>query len=115
MLEAKETDTVMMLRRLKNTSRVFRNQVAKEVEEIESKKGADFQFQDVAHLVNGKRGRAAEKKGDPDDGIWTAGQVIGIIDSIPTCQQLMDEMIREAEMTISSRLASLVVPPRSRL
>jgi NAD(P)H-dependent flavin oxidoreductase YrpB (nitropropane dioxygenase family) len=115
MLEANETDTVMMLRRLNNTCRVFRNQVATEVEKIESQKGADFEFQDVAHLVSGERGRAAEKKGDADDGIWSAGQVVGLIDSIPTCLQLMDQMIQEAEATISSRLASLVVPPRSRL
>jgi NAD(P)H-dependent flavin oxidoreductase YrpB (nitropropane dioxygenase family) len=115
MLEASETDTVLLLRRLNNTCRVFRNQVATEVEKIESKKGADFEFQDVAHLMNGKRGRAAEKKGDADDGIWSAGQVVGLIDTIPTCQQLMDDMIKEAEDTISSRLVSLVVPPRSRL
>lgn len=117
MLEAKETDTVMMLRRLNNTCRVFRNDVAEEVEQIESEKGADFEFGDVAHLVNGKRGRAAEREGDADGGIWSAGQVVGLIDSIPTCRELMDEMVREAEETISSRLASLVVPspPRSRL
>ena len=121
MLQAKETDTVMMLRRLNNTCRVFRNGVSQEVEQIESRKGANFKFDHVAHLVSGKRGRAAEKKGDPDDGIWSAGQVVGLIDSIPTCQQLMDEMISEAETTISSRLVSLVVPssslavPRSRL
>jgi len=68
MIEAKETDTVMMLRRLKNTCRVFRNGVASEVEQIESAKGADFQFGDVAHLVSGKRGREAEKNGDADGG-----------------------------------------------
>ena len=113
MLQASETDTVLMLRRLKNTSRVFRNQVAKEVEKIESEKGAAFKFSDVAHLVNGKRGRAAEKKGDADDGIWSAGQVVGLIDSIPTVQELMNQLVKEVEDTIYYRLTTLV--PRSRL
>lgn len=69
MLNANEEDTVLMFRRLKNTTRVFANKVAKEVESIESKKGADFKFEDVAHLVAGTRGRAAEKAGDAEGGM----------------------------------------------
>mmetsp|Transcript_5560 Transcript_5560/g.8736 ORF Transcript_5560/g.8736 Transcript_5560/m.8736 type:complete len:336 (-) Transcript_5560:746-1753(-) len=115
MIEAQETDTVLMLRRLKNTSRVFQNKVAEEVQQMESSKGQDFQFSDVAHLVNGKRGRQAEEDGDADGGIWTAGQVIGLIHSIPTCQEVINDMVKEAEETIQIRLASMVVVPRSRL
>mmetsp|Transcript_22144 Transcript_22144/g.38998 ORF Transcript_22144/g.38998 Transcript_22144/m.38998 type:complete len:116 (+) Transcript_22144:829-1176(+) len=115
MIEAQETDTVLMLRRLKNTSRVFQNKVAEEVQQMESSKGQDFQFSDVAHLVNGKRGRQAEEDGDADGGIWTAGQVIGLIHSIPTCQEVINGMVKEAEETIQIRLASMVVVPRSRL
>jgi NAD(P)H-dependent flavin oxidoreductase YrpB (nitropropane dioxygenase family) len=115
MLQASETDTVLMLRQLKNTSRVFRNQVAKQVEEIESTKGVNFKFEDVGHLVNGKRGRAAEEKGDADDGIWSAGQAVGLINSIPTVKVLMDEMIQEAEDTIRSRLVSMMVPTGRRM
>jgi NAD(P)H-dependent flavin oxidoreductase YrpB (nitropropane dioxygenase family) len=115
MLKANETDTVLMLRKLKNTSRVFKNKISKEVARIEKSK-QEFQFSDVAHLVNGKRGRAAEKKGDADGGIWTAGQVIGLIQEIPTCQQLMDQMIQEAEETIQGRLSTMLIPTsRSRL
>ena len=114
MLQAQETDTVMMLRRLNNTCRVFRNDVSKQVEEIESEKGADFDFGDVAHLVNGKRGRAAEQEGNADGGIWSVGQAVGLIHSIPTCAQAIQKMMQEAEETIQSRLVSLVVP-RSRL
>lgn len=109
MLEANETDTVLMLRKLRNTSRVFKNKVASAAAAIEMKKGNDFQFSDVAHLVNGKRGRVAEKAGDADGGIWTAGQVIGLIHDIPTCQELMDQMIQEAEETIQHRLSKMMV------
>jgi len=108
MLEADERDTVLMLRQLKNTCRVFRNDVSKEVEKIESEKGEDFDFMDVAHLVNGKRGREAERNGDADGGIWSAGQVVGLIDSIPTCQDLMNLMMAQAEDTILHRLNSMV-------
>lgn len=29
-------------------------------------------------------GRQAEKDGDPDGGIWSAGQTVGLIDDIPS-------------------------------
>lgn len=44
MVEAQETDTVLMFRKLHNTARVFRNAVAAEVEEIEAEKGNDIEF-----------------------------------------------------------------------
>jgi NADH:quinone reductase (non-electrogenic) len=77
MVESDERATVMMFRALRNTSRVFANAVAKEVERIEKEKGANLKFEDVSHLVMGTRGRAAEQAGDPDGGIWSAGQVVG--------------------------------------
>mmetsp|Transcript_2940 Transcript_2940/g.6203 ORF Transcript_2940/g.6203 Transcript_2940/m.6203 type:complete len:307 (+) Transcript_2940:3-923(+) len=100
MVQADERHTVLMFRRLHNTARVFRNEVAKQVEQIESDKGKDLDFSDVAELVMGKRGREAEKNGDPDGGIWTAGQVVGLIDSIPTVQEFMTTFMTEAEGTI---------------
>jgi len=114
MVQAEETDTVLMLRRLRNTSRAFRNDVAKEVERIESKNGKDFKFSDVLHLVNGKRGREAERRGDADWGSWSAGQVVGLIEDIPTVQELMDRLVKETEEAICSRLPSMVTI-RSRL
>lgn len=109
MLTASETDTVLVLRRLNNTCRVFKNKVSEEVAKIESSKGEDFDFNDVAHLMNGKRGRDAEKRGDPDGGIWGAGPVVGLIDSIPTCSELIEMMMQETVDTIQGRLSSLVV------
>ena len=62
----------------------------------------------VFHLVAGKRRKAAEKRDDAQDGIYSAGPVVGLIEDIPTCQVLIDRMMQEAEETISGRLASLV-------
>ena len=85
-----------MFRTLHNTARVFRNAVAKEVEQVSLEKGTDLDFSDIAHLVNGQRGREAEKQGDPDGGIWTAGQCVGLIDDIPTTKELVDAFVAEA-------------------
>jgi len=115
MVQASEEDTVLMFRALKNTTRVFGNKVAREVEQIEKEKGLDLQFADVASLVAGRRGRAAEKAGDADGGIWSAGQVIGLIEDYPTVAELMERMMKECQETIQSRLNGMLVLPPSRL
>ena len=112
MVAADERSTVLMFRRLHNTARVFKNAVATEVEAIESDKGKDLEFGDVAPLVMGTRGREAEAAGDADGGIWSAGQVVGLIDSIPTAAELLRGFMAEAEDTISARLASMVIPAK---
>lgn len=108
MVGADERNTVLMFRRLRNTARVMKNAVSSEVQTIEKDKGKDLQFSDLAHLVMGKRGREAERKGDPDGGIWSAGQVVGLIDDIPTVQTVMDRIINEAEDTVRNRLGGLL-------
>jgi nitronate monooxygenase len=112
MVDASEEDTVLMFRRLHNTARVFGNKVAKEVQAIEQDKGKDIQFDDVMHLVVGNRGREAEANGDPDGGIWSAGQVVGIIDDCPSCADVMTRFMAEAEDTITSRLRAMVGPSK---
>jgi NAD(P)H-dependent flavin oxidoreductase YrpB (nitropropane dioxygenase family) len=106
-IKADETDTVLMFRQLHNTARVFKNKVAREVEKIQNEKGANLQFSDVSHLVMGDRGRKAEAAGDPDGGIFTAGQVVGLIDDAPSVQELIDRFMKEAEDTVNIRLASM--------
>ncbi|CEG67390.1 Putative Genomic scaffold, msy_sf_23 [Rhizopus microsporus] len=64
--------------------------------------------EDIAELVSGTRGKQVFVKRDPDLGIWTAGQVLGLIDDIPTCHQLVTRMIDEAEMIISQRLRNMI-------
>lgn len=111
LLTSDEKDTILMLRKLKNTSRVYANSVAKEVHRIEWSTN-DFDFGQVAHLVSGKRGRQAEKDNDPEGGIWTAGQVMGLIDDIPTVAELITRMMQEFEDCIDGLTR---LPVRSRL
>ena len=101
-----ERETTLIFRSMRNTARVFKNKVAEEVIEIESKGGT---IQDVAHLVSGKRGRAAMNDGDLDGGIWSAGMVTGLIHDIPTCQELVARIVAEAEDLIAKRIGPAVV------
>ena len=103
---ASEYDTVHILRTLHNTSRVFKNKVSQEVVSIE-RRPSGAKFEDVRELVSGQRGRLVYDIGDPDYGIWTAGQVIGLIKDSPTCEVLVNRIEREAEESIA-RMSRLV-------
>ena len=106
MVAADETQTTLMLRTLRNTARVFKNDIAQQVVEIEARPG-DTDFSELQPLVAGARGRErCIEAGDINDGIWTAGQVIGLINDIPTCEELISRMVKEAKETLQDRLAS---------
>lgn len=67
-VKAQETDTELVLRRWKNTSRLYKNKVTKEAVEIE-KTSTTGKFEEVGPLVSGKRGREVFINGDPDYGV----------------------------------------------
>lgn len=109
MVKASERDTVLMFRTMHNTARVFKNKVSLEV--VATEKSNPGRFDLVKDLVSGQRGKRVFETGDPDYGIWTAGPVMGLIEDIPTCQELVERIVKEAEDIIQGRLQSLVVKP----
>lgn len=104
---ASEVDTELIFRSLRNTARVARNSISREVVEILSSGG---KFEDVRHLVAGARGRAVFDSGDQEAGIWTAGTVQGLIHDIPTVGELVERIVTEAEAQIAGRLTGLLDP-----
>lgn len=92
LVSASERDTRLIFRTLHNTARVLKNAVSVEVVDIE-RRGCEFE--DIRHLVAGQRGREALTVGDPEGGIIAAGQVVGLIDDIPSCAELIERMVRE--------------------
>ncbi|MYA35535.1 MAG: nitronate monooxygenase [Gammaproteobacteria bacterium] len=106
MVEASELDTALIYRTLRNTARVFRNGIAEQVLEIEAQPG-ETKFEDIRELVQGVRGREVYSQGDLDHGIWSAGMVVGLIDDIPTCEELIGRIVEDAEKIIEERLAGV--------
>jgi NADH:quinone reductase (non-electrogenic) len=92
--KASERDTNLMFRTLNNTVRVFKNAISDEVVAMERRAGGCV-FDDVRHLVSGARGRQAWEEGDVNGGALTAGMVIGLIDDIPTCGELVERITQE--------------------
>ncbi|PWY90783.1 inosine monophosphate dehydrogenase [Aspergillus heteromorphus CBS 117.55] len=112
-VKADETDTALVLRRWKNTTRLFGNKVTQEALKVEreSKTG---EFSEIAPFVSGKRGREVFLNGDVDFGVWTAGQVIGLIHDIPSCAQLLQRIEKEAVEALdrSRSLLTATVPSK---
>lgn len=106
--QASELDTALIFRPLNNTARVFKNAVATKVNEIEREKGQDMKFEYIVDLVAGVKGKAALTSGEIDGGIWTSGIVQGLIDSYPSCAEIIDDIMTECTATINDRLAGFV-------
>lgn len=94
-VDATENDTVLCLRKFRNTTRLHKNKVSTEVVKIEAEK-KDLKFEDVAHLMSGKRGQGVYETGDVDAGVWSLGMCAGLIHDVPTCEELVKRMEREA-------------------
>ncbi|WP_373077635.1 NAD(P)H-dependent flavin oxidoreductase [Zhongshania sp.] len=101
-----ERDTNLIFRSLRNTGRVSKNSVSDKVVDI--LRNPDALFQDVAHLVKGADGRVALETGDVDAGLVWAGQVQGIINDIPTCEVLIQRIVKDAVDIIKGRLQACV-------
>ena len=95
-VENNELDTVLVGRTLRNTARVAKNTVSTQVAEIQ--RDPSKTFADVKELMAGVRGREnVLRDGHMDDGIWTTGQSQALIHDIPTCDQLVKNIMRQFE------------------
>lgn len=100
-----ETDTCLILRSLKNSSRVAKTELARSVIAME-KEGAGID--QLAPKVAGAKGRGVYEEGNVEGGIWTVGMVQGLIEDIPSCQELIGSIISEAESIITKRLSVVI-------
>lgn len=104
-VEMDENQTRLIFRTYKNTARVYRNGIADEVAAIEASGG---EFGQVHHLVSGANQEKAWSTGDIEAGMVTVGMCGGLINDIPSCEELVRNIISDADQIISERLASII-------
>jgi len=100
-----ERGSFLIFRQFRNTARVGKSPVSEEVVRRLAEPGAVFE--DVRELVAGTAGKELLDTGDLTKGVFWAGMVQGLIHDIPTCQQLLDRIMAEAESILDDRLARL--------
>ena len=103
---ASELDTRLVMRPLRNTERVLTNDAVERLLQKEKDLGPDLKFEDIIQEVAGVYPRIM-MEGDMDAGAWSCGMVAGLINDIPTCKELIDRIMSEAEEIIASRLSRL--------
>ena len=103
-LKATELDMRLIMRPLRNTERVLKNAAVERVVAKEKELGAKLSFDDIAADVVGVYPKIM-LEGQMDLGAWSCGLVAGLIHDIPSCRELIDRIMREANAIIRERLA----------
>lgn len=93
-----ERSTIVVLGKLNNSTRVFKNDVAMKINEITGSMGEQLDFKPIAPYATGVRTKAMwQEHGDWNDSMWSCGQSVGLIDDIPTCKDLVHRIVKECE------------------
>ncbi|XLM18051.1 nitronate monooxygenase [Pseudomonas sp. PLMAX] len=103
LLAATERDTTLIKRTLKRTARFFTNPVSQEIVALEQRTGGAT-YDDLQPLLSGGRGLAGLESGDVAAGLICASQIIGLIDDIPTCAELITRMVAECREGLEQAL-----------
>ncbi|MEM9573042.1 MAG: nitronate monooxygenase family protein [Pseudomonadota bacterium] len=104
---ASELDTRLVMRPLRNTERVLTNAGVERLLEKEKMLGDKLKFEDIIDEVAGIYPKIM-MEGDMDAGAWSCGMVAGLIYDIPTCKELIDRIMAEADQIINERLAGFM-------
>jgi nitronate monooxygenase len=104
---ASELDTRLIMRALRNTERVLNNRKVERLMEIEREKGASLKIDDIIEQVAGIYPKIMIE-GDMDAGAWSCGLTAGLIHDVPSCKELIDRIMVDAEHIIRQRLTGLL-------
>jgi NAD(P)H-dependent flavin oxidoreductase YrpB (nitropropane dioxygenase family) len=106
-LNASELDTRLVMRPLRNTERVLNNPAVERLLQKEKDLGPNLKFEDIVDEVAGIYPKVMIE-GKPESGAWSCGMVAGLIHDIPTCKELIDQIMEESEIIINNRLAGFL-------
>ncbi|MAK14385.1 MAG: nitronate monooxygenase [Proteobacteria bacterium] len=107
LVAASELDTELIMRPLRNTERVLSNGAVSKILEKEKALGEDIQITDIIDEVAGVYPKIMQE-GTMDAGAWSCGMVAGLIHDVPTCKELVERIVSDAEEIIKSRLSKFV-------
>lgn len=105
-----ENSTILLLRKVHNVGRFYKNPLTKKVAELEEKHPGEFG--PLAPYMTGKRTyKSLQESGDAEDSAWTCGVATSFITSVPTCEDFIKTLVSTAEAAIRQNVA-LITPSR---
>lgn len=93
LVRASELDTMLVMRSIGATHRVWVNSAAKKITELESDQAG---LPEILKIAAGEKARRMYEEGDLDAGIISCGQGVGMAHDIPPVKDLFDRIISEA-------------------
>jgi NADH:quinone reductase (non-electrogenic) len=101
LINASEQDTMLIMRSIGATHRVWANTAAKRCAELEADQA---NLPEILQVVGGEKAKQMYDQGDLDLGVISCGQGIGIARDIPSIEELFDRIMSEAS-DIAGKLA----------
>jgi len=93
-VKAKETDTLMIQRSIRNAARVMKNKAAEKTLAMEQR-GASLE--ELMTLISGDLGKKALYEGDLDSAVIACGQCVGLIHDIKSVKEVIEEITQGAQ------------------
>lgn len=93
LIEASELDTMVIMRSIQNSHRVWTNDAAQKVAEVE-KKGAVLE--DIIQSASGDRAKKMYQEGDIQAGVISCGQGVGLVKRIMPMKDIIETIISQA-------------------
>ena len=105
-VNASELDTRLLMRSLTNTERVLNNSAVERLMEKEKALGENLTFADIVDEVAGVYPKIMHE-GTMEAGAWSCGMVAGLVNDIPTVEELINRIMSEANNIIDQKLKVL--------
>ncbi len=99
LIARQEYETSLICKTIGLQGRAIHNKVVEEVLELESK---GCGLEELIPLMAGTRVKEAWETGNTDIAPMMMGQSVGLVRDIPTCKELIDRMVDEAQQQIST-------------
>jgi nitronate monooxygenase len=105
MLRSQENETALVQRSIRNTHRTLKNKAVEKTLELEAR-GAPLE--ELLPWISGDNNRRVVIDGELDAGMAYCGQVVGLINNLPTVKEVIDDLISGA-LAIGERLSAMGV------
>ncbi|MCH4824892.1 NAD(P)H-dependent flavin oxidoreductase [Planococcus halocryophilus] len=93
LIDSSENDTVIIKRSIGAPARTLQNSWTDKILEIESQTPT---YEALKEYISGEANKRFIYNGDKDQGFGWAGQVTGLIKNVPTVQELIEGMVKQA-------------------
>ena len=104
-VKARETDTMVIQRSIRNAARVIKNKAAEKTLSMEER-GASLE--ELLTVISGQMGQKALSEGDLEGALIACGQCVGLIHEIKSVKQVIEEIIQGAQSLLRNLNSKLL-------